>query len=282
MPERLYQVIAGSFHVKGFSPDGDSIRFQANDPARWAAPAFAFKSQSKRNAPLKQLRIEAIDALETHYEGYGQPRVVALGALERLLALIGIAAVQYNLNVTKFVDAQDGVPGFIASAGLDGFDRPIAYVFAEEPGLVDGAEVRGEDLPIERSVNFKLAREGLVYATFYNGMETALIERFRTVIREARAAGRGLWAFDQTAGFNLWTVETPQSDVVILPKLFRRLVTFFETRGSFADLRDYFDRVSDRVRILPTGKTVRLGKLVTIDGRRIGLGAPPEDLVFMT
>lgn len=31
-----YKVIAGTFHVKGYAPDGDSIRFQANDPAHWA------------------------------------------------------------------------------------------------------------------------------------------------------------------------------------------------------------------------------------------------------
>ena len=28
-----YKVIAGTFHVKGFQPDGDSIRFQANNQA---------------------------------------------------------------------------------------------------------------------------------------------------------------------------------------------------------------------------------------------------------
>ncbi|GAB4455387.1 MAG: hypothetical protein OHK0041_19940 [Anaerolineales bacterium] len=30
-----YKVIAGTFHVKGFQPDGDSIRFQANKPEHW-------------------------------------------------------------------------------------------------------------------------------------------------------------------------------------------------------------------------------------------------------
>ena len=30
-----YKVIAGTFHVKGFSPDGDSIRFQATDQSHW-------------------------------------------------------------------------------------------------------------------------------------------------------------------------------------------------------------------------------------------------------
>ena len=30
-----YKVIAGTFHIKGFQPDGDSIRFQATNQANW-------------------------------------------------------------------------------------------------------------------------------------------------------------------------------------------------------------------------------------------------------
>jgi hypothetical protein len=39
-----YKVVAGTFHVKGFQPDGDSIRFQANDPANWDFFTWKFEA----------------------------------------------------------------------------------------------------------------------------------------------------------------------------------------------------------------------------------------------
>jgi len=59
-------LIKGTFHVKGYSPDGDSIRFRARNPDNWkklSGPAVALNARGHA-----QLRIEAIDALETHYQ----------------------------------------------------------------------------------------------------------------------------------------------------------------------------------------------------------------------
>ncbi len=69
-----YKVIAGTFHVKGFSPDGDSIRFQAKDQSHWEFFTWKGDAAAKKDDKRKQLRVESIDALETHYEGYHQPR----------------------------------------------------------------------------------------------------------------------------------------------------------------------------------------------------------------
>jgi hypothetical protein len=55
-----YKVIAGTFHVKGFQPDGDSIRFQAVNPANWEF--FLWPSELDKISKKKQLRIESIDA----------------------------------------------------------------------------------------------------------------------------------------------------------------------------------------------------------------------------
>jgi hypothetical protein len=32
-----FKVIKGTFHVVGYSPDGDSIRFKADDKEKWGA-----------------------------------------------------------------------------------------------------------------------------------------------------------------------------------------------------------------------------------------------------
>jgi hypothetical protein len=76
-----YKVIKGTFHVKGYSPDGDSIRFVAQDQSHW--DHFEWSSQSERNKKKRQLRIEAIDALETHYEGFRQPGAFAIPCLQK-------------------------------------------------------------------------------------------------------------------------------------------------------------------------------------------------------
>ena len=93
-----YKVIAGTFHIKGFQPDGDSIRFQAANQANW--DFFTWETEADKNSKKKQLRVEAIDALETHYEGYHQPRTFALAALESLLDLLQINSVTYSLSLT--------------------------------------------------------------------------------------------------------------------------------------------------------------------------------------
>jgi hypothetical protein len=58
-------LIAGSFRITGAQPDGDSIRFTPDDPANWD---LITGTRVKRNASgAAQLRLDAIDALETHY-----------------------------------------------------------------------------------------------------------------------------------------------------------------------------------------------------------------------
>src|SRR5512147_12110 len=132
-----YKVIAGTFHVKTYEPDGDSIRFQATNQANW--DFFAWPTELDKAIKKKQLRVEAIDAMETHYEGYHQPRPFALAALESLLELLDIKSVTYSIGVTQIVDAADGKAGFIAAGAIDRFGRAVSYLFAKKAKLIDGA-----------------------------------------------------------------------------------------------------------------------------------------------
>ena len=68
----MFRIIKGTFHVAGFQPDGDSIRFRAEKSSQWAH--FKWKKLPKRKNPMVQIRLEGIDAVETHYNGYSQPR----------------------------------------------------------------------------------------------------------------------------------------------------------------------------------------------------------------
>ncbi len=269
-----FKIIKGAFHVKGYQPDGDSIRFKADNDANWNF--FPNADTDKK----KQLRIEAIDALETHYEGYHQPMPFALAALEKLLALIGIKNVKYSLSVTHIVDADDETPGFIASTGMDRYKRPISFLFPADAPLTDGAILDIGQLPLEQSVNYLLLREGLVYPTFYTSTEPLVVDKFRTAVQRAKIGGRGLWAIDRTPDFTLWDTRTIQDDIMILPKLFRRLVGFFDRYQDFNELHDYMVRQQDDLQLINNPTPRSLSSLMTIKGRRLKLKKPVEDILF--
>jgi endonuclease YncB( thermonuclease family) len=275
-----FKIIKGTFHVKGYQPDGDSIRFMADNPAHW--DEFQWESASKKKAAKKQLRVEAIDALETHYEGYHQPRPFALAALEHLLKLLSIASVEYSLSVTTIVKADDAKPGFIISNGLDGFDRPISFLFPASAKLTDGAILTSEQIPLEKSVNYTLAREGLVYPTFYTSTDKVIAGKIRKAVTLARKADRGLWAIDRTNDLMLWDIRTLQEDVTIMPKLFRRLVEFFDAYGDFKELPAYMARQKDNLQLWDDPTPRSLADLMTFDvtGRRMSLPTPVEDILF--
>lgn len=274
----LYKVIAGTFHVKGFQPDGDSIRFQANNAANW--DFFKWETEADKKIKKKQLRVEAIDAMETHYVGYHQPRTFALAAMESLLEMLEIKSVIYSLSLTQIVNADDGKPGFIASATTDHFGRLVSYVFPKSAKLNDGEVLDSATLPIGDSLNFQLAREGLVYPTFYTTTDRVFAQEIREVVSRARKTKRGIWSIDRTSDFTLYDIRTLQEDILILPKLFRRLVTFFDNYSEFEQLTDYLKKQKDNLVLWDGTKKKSLADLMKISKRRIQIKTPIEDILF--
>ncbi len=271
-----YKIIRGTFHVKGYSPDGDSIRFQAENDANW--DFFQWSTTSARKAKRKQLRVEAIDSLETHYEERRQPPSFAVAALERILELIGITDVEYNLLVTRITNAKDGTPGFIASNSIDGFDRPISFVFPDSAHLSDGAEVLHTELPIKKSINYLLLKEAIVYPTFYSTLEAELLEVLRELAKSARKKSRGLWAIDRTHGFRMWNPDTIQHEAIIMPKLFRRFIQFFIDSSTLEGFIDYLKEHRDP--ILVNGQLSFLHEQIEHTGNFYRLKIFPEDMIF--
>ncbi|MGH7966457.1 MAG: hypothetical protein ACRERD_32305, partial [Candidatus Binatia bacterium] len=105
-----FTLIKGTFHVVGYAPDGDSIRFQAEHIERWAlldGPLVALNARGHA-----QLRIEAIDTLETHYQDHHQPPRLAKAALKLLLTQLGIKNVKFNQARTRVISATDGTRGY--------------------------------------------------------------------------------------------------------------------------------------------------------------------------
>lgn len=126
-----YILIKGSFHVVGYSPDGDSMMFRADNGKYWQAldaqnPKL-FAEKIKKGA--LQLRLQAIDALETHFSppplrmpaelrgketdkqkkpksgGYHQPDEIGTMATTLFLQMMGVTETKWrNWGKNTWID----------------------------------------------------------------------------------------------------------------------------------------------------------------------------------
>lgn len=273
-------LIKGTFHVAGYQPDGDSIRFQADNPDLWKW--FAKQRVELNNKGYAQLRIEGVDTLETHYENEHQPLGLARAATKFLLARLGIKAVKYSKTGIKVTSAKDNTRGYIVSAKAEGQGRPVSFVFAGNCAEADGTEISLEPERIESSVNCALALAGLAYPTYYSSLAPKLRDRITAAVTKARAAKAGLWPKDKTMSgakaSSLWWLTNRE---VILPKLFRRAVVHLASGGTLAGLKAYLAAHPDPVKNLTTGKWTKLDKLIEVEGKLMRLTVTPEELAFL-
>src|SRR5689334_19983190 len=69
-----YQLaIHGRLLIVGYEPDGDSVRFLADDPTLFKRLQRGYKIRRSPRDGSVQLRLEAIDAPELHYGSAAQP-----------------------------------------------------------------------------------------------------------------------------------------------------------------------------------------------------------------
>jgi len=276
-----FKVIPGTFHVVGYSPDGDSIRFKADDPALWKGlEGPAVEMNKKEHA---QLRFEAIDTLETHYSGaHHQPAELAVGARDRLLELLGIGSVVWNEKNTEVISANDGMPGYVVAKVIEKNRRPVSFAFtgALPPGI--GDEVFLDAKLLKKSLNYALIREGLAYPTFYSGLFFDLRKAFANAVRSARFRKIGIWKEDATTtGFAFPSIQDLENDLVILPKLFRRLIEYLKQGSGAAGFLAFLKAKEDRLMIVDTRHFTHLDNLVEVKKGRMKLTELPENLIFM-
>src|SRR5262252_386729 len=100
-----FRVIEGTFHVVGYSPDGDSIRFAPNNPSLLSLLDGPRADVNARGHV--QLRFEAIDTLETHFLNEHQPLTLAIKALDFTLLQLGIKNVEWDALRTRITRADD-------------------------------------------------------------------------------------------------------------------------------------------------------------------------------
>lgn len=89
-----FTVSVGSVLIKGKSPDGDSIRFVPDNVDTLRGLRGDHRIHPSPTDGSIQLRLDAIDAPETHYAGQHQP--LAEVARDELVAFTGFHDVTYD------------------------------------------------------------------------------------------------------------------------------------------------------------------------------------------
>jgi hypothetical protein len=101
--------------------------------------------------------------------------------------------------------------------------------------------------------------------------------------KQARDGGLGAWASDEsTTSAAVTGLTALEDDIVIVPKLFRRLVDYLHLGDdSMAGFPAFFDQAGDKFLILSTGhSTTGLDAVVEVTGNTAKMTRPIEDLVF--
>lgn len=284
-------LIEGTYQITGTQPDGDSVHFCPFRVEDWKLLRGRAVKPNKRGC--NQLRLEGIDALETHYApkpsrgALGvthQPLDLARAASDELLKRLGFERVERrDETVTTAQPAR--VTGYIFAETTDTFGRPLAFAFrGEHPGNT-GDRLELDDKAYAASVNHHLLAGGFVYPAFYSSIPDRVRGAMVRDVGRARELARGIWQKDRsTLGFTVpERADELRERAYIAPKLFRRLADYLASRGSALDGFASFlaERRGDRVFVVSEGRERPFASLVSVDGRIVRLLKPVEDLVFV-
>ena len=299
MPAPRYTLIRGEFYIRypdlprnGPEPDGDTISFLPdNDDLVRSLPRFDNIGPDRRHLGTYGTRFEGIDTLETHFENQHQDLHYAHGARDRMLQLMGFGDVVFWPDRPNKIRSAEHHPrpGYLLANGIEDNGRVLALVFPGQPALdaVDGDSVFVDVAALDASVNAELVRNGLAYAELYSTMPIDLIHQMRQLVTAARQAGLGLWPHEHvttTARAQLKSLAD-LSTLIMFPKLYRRLVKYFQAGHTDLAAFDTWIRADpnrdDRV-LLPTGELGHLHDLYDVSPNGIGLRYLPEELTFIS
>jgi endonuclease YncB( thermonuclease family) len=280
----------GRLVVVGYQPDGDSMRFVADDPSLFATLQRGYKIRRSTRDGSVQLRLEGIDAPELHYGSAAQPDGDT--ARDWLLGQVGFTDPVYKTGSTTVTSASpDSVAAVIYTKASDPNGRPISYLQVGGTHLPkDGAWTHVTTTVLDRTVNAHALKTGIAYPTFYSSTPAPHVTHLRSLAATARDDKAGVWAVDQTALFQLVDQDSigPQGQL-ILPKLFRRATDYLKdvATGFHGNLTDWLkanntgSRQEDDTVILPAGVEAPLSTL--LEQRNSWIAFTPDllDIAFL-
>jgi endonuclease YncB( thermonuclease family) len=293
-----YTLLRGSFVIRyadlprqGPEPDGDTVKFRPDTPALVDGLARPSGRPPDLNSRGISVRLEAIDALETHFSESHQELAGANAARDELLRRLGFTNVTFFDDLPNKVSSadQDEIRGHVLSNGIDANGRLIGFVYTGEASAPDGSAVFLEGPQLDRSVNAVLLEAGLAYPAFYATLPASLRSHLGEISHGARAAGKGIWPRSTADPDGPATVVdlAAAETLVMWPKLFRRIVPFLATGAADFDGFDAWLRADpvnrdDELFLLDPDKLERgnLHDVIRASGHQLQLTAWPEDFVI--
>lgn len=274
-----FRILTGRFFCVNYSPDGDTIRFSSDQISDLGLLDGVPPEINKRGHI--SLRLEGIDALETHFEGRHQPLNLANAARNALLDFVGIRNVQWDANAGSVIAADDGSPGYILARSTDKFGRVIAFAFADVAPVATGSEIFAKARDLDNSVNIHLLSRGFAYPTYYWTLFAELREYLTASVDAARAAGLGVHAVDATNTLSsIVNIGTLTDQLVLMPKLFRRASAYVAAAGTIIGFKAALEANQEPVFDLRDKNFTHFDTFVTEQGDQIALTRRPEELVF--
>ncbi|UBU15925.1 lamin tail domain-containing protein [Nonomuraea gerenzanensis] len=291
-----YTLLRGSFVIRypdlprqGPEPDGDTVKFLPDSPALVEALPRRSGRPPDINARGISVRLEAVDALETHFAETHQELDGANAARDELLRLLGFTNVRFWEDLPNKVRSadQDSIRGHVLTNGIDGNGRLIAFGYAGDHQGADGTTVFVDGPLVDRSVNAQLLAAGLVYPAFYATLPAELRTHLAEVSQAARRKAIGIWPRSTADPNGAATVRDLDGleRLVIWPKLFRRIVPYLA--AGFGDF-DGFDawlradpvNRDDELFLIPRLERGNLHDVVRGSGQQIQLTMWPEDFII--
>jgi endonuclease YncB( thermonuclease family) len=258
-----FLLIQGVFNPHSGSPDGDSVRFRAQQPQLFRQ--LKNRIDIKENGEV-QLRYEGIDALE-----------------KKALTAFARAATQANIQLLG--GDQDALPGYILAGYGDANGRPVCFVFTGEPPVPNGNWLQLHATALRQSINYQLLQRGLVYPLFYDSLYQELRRELIAATDHARQQQLGLWPTDRSnQGFDLQRAAQLAELPPIFPKLWRRLEQFYHQhqREHFAllDFKQWLAQGEDRVFTLPDQRCIKFATAISVQPHALKMIYRPEEMLF--
>jgi hypothetical protein len=154
-------IIKGHYRLQNSEPDGDSVHFHPTNPDAFTILHLGAHLSSQG---ATQLRLEAIDALETHYSPrvaggflHHQPLGLAHAAAAELLRLLGFTDVQRD-GERVTASTPDQTEGSILTRFADKYGRAVSFAYAGPSHLDDLDSVFVNEELLEQSVNYQRSR----------------------------------------------------------------------------------------------------------------------------
>jgi endonuclease YncB( thermonuclease family) len=255
--------IKGVFNPKSGVPDGDSVRFLADDDTLFNQLEGQVEIKSGGEV---QIRYEGIDALEK-----AAIKPFSSDATKRNIELLG--------------GDRNELPGFILSSRAEKNGRPVCFVFKGEPPAADGDSIFLESDLLKQSVNYQLLVAGLVYPLFYETLYKELRDEMTIAVQSSRQGKKGIWAADaSTKGFIVKSPVDLAKLPPIFPKLWRRLEAFYgrpsNKNKTVKEFVKSLKQGTDRVFTVPDQRSVKFATVLEANQDQLKLLYKPEDLIF--